>query len=200
MFKHVCYGFTLLGLFALTAPTEIAAQSSDASELSAEQLEELFAKQKTRGLVLAPTNTQDNTTESVSTQTETAAAPAPAPAETTYVELASDEQINIQISFDFDSSALRTDQKPKLATMCQVMQKVDVDVFRIVGHTDSSGSAGYNERLSLLRAQEVKRFLQDDCNIAPERLEAVGVGEAFPLTKDDPRADANRRVEFQALS
>jgi len=108
--------------------------------------------------------------------------------------------VNIQISFDFDSAALRTDQKPKLTTLCTVMQKVDVNLFRIVGHTDASGAADYNERLSLLRAQEVKRFLVSDCGIAETRLEAVGVGEAFPLDKADPRGDVNRRVEFQALS
>ena len=80
------------------------------------------------------------------------------------------------------------------------MQNVDVEMFRIVGHTDAAGSASYNERLSLLRAEEVKRHLVSDCGIAETRLQAVGVGEQFPLDKDDPRADVNRRVEFQALS
>lgn len=168
------------------------AQTTDASELSAEELEALFKQQKTRGLVLAPTNAQDNTGAE-----DTAAAGVPAE---TYVELAPEEQVNIQISFDFDSSALREDQKPKLATLCSVMQSVDVELFKIVGHTDASGSASYNERLSLLRAQEVKRHLVSDCGIAETRLEAVGVGEAFLLDKEDPRGDANRRVEFQALS
>lgn len=193
MFKHffLALGMPIVasGMFSGMA----LAQSTDASDLTAEQLEEIFEKQKTRGLVLAPTGAQDNTGATDTAATDT-------PSTETYVELAPDEQVNIQISFDFDSSALRADQKPKLATMCEVMQAVDIDVFRIVGHTDASGSASYNERLSLLRAQEVKRFLVGDCGIADTRLEAVGVGEAFPLNKDDPRADANRRVEFQALS
>lgn len=193
MFKHLFLGLAMSLLAAGTFAGAALAQSGDASELTAEELEQIFQKQKTRGLVLAPTGAQDNTGA-----TDTAAAELPG-AET-YVELAPDEQVNIQISFDFDSSALRSDQEPKLATMCQVMQSVDIDVFRIVGHTDASGSASYNERLSLLRAQEVKRFLVSDCGIAETRLEAVGVGEAFLLDKDDPRADANRRVEFQALS
>lgn len=193
MFKQVFLGLTVavsLGAMA-TAPM---AQSSDASSLTEDELESLFKKQKTRGLVLAPTGTDD----AVAAQDDTEVAAKPA-AET-YVELAPEEQVNIQISFDFDSSALRSDQKPKLATLCKVMQKVDVGVFRVVGHTDSSGSASYNERLSLLRAQEVKRFLVSDCGISETRLEAVGVGEAFPLDKQDPRGDVNRRVEFQALS
>lgn len=180
-------------IFTLGIIGPVAAQSTDASEMSAEELESLFSTQKTRGLVLAPTAPQDNTGAE-----DTAVAATPS--EETYVQLAPEEQVNIQIGFDFDSSALRDDQKPKLATLCQVMQSVDVDVFRIVGHTDTSGSASYNERLSLLRAQEVKRFLVSDCGIAEPRLQAVGVGEAFPLDQADPAGDVNRRVEFQALS
>ena len=98
------------------------------------------------------------------------------------------------------SAALRDDQKTKLATLCEVMKDGELGSFRIIGHTDASGSAGYNEKLSLLRAQEVKRFLTGDCGVAEDRLDAVGVGEAFPLDKQDPRGDVNRRVEFQALS
>lgn len=191
MFKNL---FFALGLFAagtLSLAGPGASQSTDAGDLTAEQMEALFQKQKTRGLVLAPTNGDAAATATATTEAE---------ATDTYVELAPEEQVNIRISFDYDSSALREDQKPKLATLCQVMQSVDVELFRIVGHTDASGSASYNERLSLLRAQEVKRYLVGDCGIAETRLQAVGVGEQFPLDKNDPRADVNRRVEFQALS
>lgn len=80
------------------------------------------------------------------------------------------------------------------------MKAADVDVFRIVGHTDSSGSDAYNERLSLLRAEEVKRYLVGDCGIADTRMEAVGVGSRFPYDAENPKGDVNRRVEFQALS
>ena len=105
----------------------------------------------------------------------------------------------MQISFGFDSATLADDQKAKLTTLCEVMKNVDVSVFQIIGHTDSSGSAAYNERLSLLRAKEVKRHLESDCGIAAERLEAVGMGESAPFDANDPAADVNRRVEFQAL-
>lgn len=192
MLKNLVLALGLSAMGGLFMAQPGPAQSTDASELSAEQMEQLFQKQKTRGLVLAPTNGEDAAAGEADT--------APEATDDTYVELSPEEQVNIQIAFDFDSAALREDQKPKLATLCQVMKNADVDVFRIVGHTDSAGSASYNERLSLLRAQEVKRHLVGDCGIESTRLQAVGVGEQFPLDKDDPRADANRRVEFQALS
>lgn len=176
------------------------AQGTDGATMTEEQILERFNKQKTRGLSIAP----------VSNGPEISASPeAPVPPTTTvtanaespvgFQTLPAEEQVNINISFDFDSAALREDQKPKLATLCKVMAQIDVNVFRILGHTDSAGSESYNERLSKLRAEEVKRFLVADCGIAPERLEAVGVGERAPILPDDPRADANRRVEFQVL-
>jgi OmpA-OmpF porin, OOP family len=135
------------------AASPVHAQGSDASDLSAEELQSLFENQRTRGLVIAP-GTGSGAAATAGTTTAT-----PTAARTDYVELDRDEQVNIRISFDFDSAALREDQKPKLTTLCQVMQNVDVQLFRIVGHTDAVGSAAYNQRLSLLRAQEVKRHL-----------------------------------------
>lgn len=162
-----------------------------ASAQSAEEIKEKLLKQKTRGLVVVPT-----TQQSTSTATETGVAVAnPA-----YNAVAREDQVNVQISFDFDSAALRDDQKPKLATLCDVMNSIDVAQFQIIGHTDASGSASYNERLSLLRAKEVKRHLVEDCGVPEDRLQAIGMGETAPFDGDDPRADVNRRVEFQALS
>lgn len=110
-------------------------------------------------------------------------------------------EINVRISFEFDSAALKPSEKPTLDQMCRVMQKADnVRVFRIIGHTDSAGSDVYNQRLSELRAQEVGRHLMSSCGIPATRLEMVGYGEAFPDNEADPRAPENRRVEFQALS
>ena len=193
MLKHLIFGFSLTAAAAFGGATSVLAQSNDGSTMSAEEMEDIFSKQKTRGLVLAPTNQQSTVAAEAEPDT-------PVESNTTYVELAPEEQVNIQISFDFDSSALREDQKPKLATLCTVIKNVDIGVFRIIGHTDTSGSASYNERLSLLRAQEVKRFLVGDCGIEETRLDAVGVGEQFPIDKENPSGDVNRRVEFQAMT
>ncbi|MGB8621566.1 MAG: OmpA family protein [Paracoccaceae bacterium] len=187
-FVPLCLSVTL----ALAPLAPAIAQSNDASDMSAEQLEQLFLKQKTRGLVIAPNTGKPDAMAETTTATT--------PTKTTYVELNKDEQVNVRISFDFDSAALREDQKPKLVTLCKVMKSADVNMFRIVGHTDSSGSASYNQKLSLLRAEEVKRYLVNDCGISGDRLQATGVGEDFLFNPDDPRGEENRRVEFQALS
>jgi OOP family OmpA-OmpF porin len=156
--------------------------------MTEDEITAAFAKQKTRGLSIVPV---------VDPELVDPSAPAP---QVVVAELPEDEQVNIRISFDFDSSALRPDQEPLLVTLCSAMKKTEVQLFRIIGHTDSSGSDAYNESLSLLRAEEVKRHLESDCGIPAEKMEAVGVGDRYLYDPDNPRGDVNRRVEFQALS
>ena len=111
-----------------------------------------------------------------------------------------DMQVNVRIEFEYDSAALTDAQKPKLIQLCNVMKAADIQLFRIVGHTDASGSDDYNQNLSLLRAKEVQRYFIKDCGIDPARLQAVGLGEKFIPEGTDPKAPGNRRVEFQALA
>lgn len=117
-----------------------------------------------------------------------------------HVTLPADEQVFVRVTFAFDSAALEADQKPALRQLCKAMEEADVRHFRIIGHTDATGSARYNQQLSVLRAEEVKRFFVEDCGVAPARLEAIGVGKDYPFNARDPYAAENRRVEFQAMS
>lgn len=114
--------------------------------------------------------------------------------------LPEDLQVNVRITFDYDSATIKADQTPVLEQMCRVMKASDIKKFRIMGHTDSAGSDAYNDKLSLLRAEEVKRRLVSDCGIEAERLEAMGLGERFLYDQTNPSSGDNRRVEFQALS
>lgn len=119
----------------------------------------------------------------------------------TVVRFEDDLEINIQVKFEFDSATIEASERPALDQMCRVMSKAEnIEKFRIIGHTDSSGSDIYNKRLSQLRAEEVGRHLVNNCGISAARLELVGYGEEFPDNADDPGAPENRRVEFQALS
>lgn len=193
MFTRKLILIPVLGMAAMLATAPAFAQGADAATATAEELQALFQKQKTRGLKLVP-NSDAAVVPTVSEQGGTAVAPV------AYSEIEKDAQINVRITFDFDSAVLRPEERPKLATLCTAMKAVDVELFRIVGHTDAAGTDAYNEKLSLLRAQEVRRFLVDDCGIEAARLEAVGMGKRFLFNAEDPKADENRRVEFQALS
>ncbi len=171
------------------------ALAQDDSQLTAEQLAAKFRAQQgqlTRGLVIAPSGAATDPNAVVDANA--------LPADTTYVSVDPNAQVNIQIKFGFDSAALTDSELPKLTTLCEVVKASDIPTFRIIGHTDASGTDAYNLNLSKLRAEEVKRRLVEDCGIPDGKLIATGVGEAYPLTGTDPKADANRRVEFQVGS
>jgi outer membrane protein OmpA-like peptidoglycan-associated protein len=216
-----------VGVALALLPAAATAQQVDPATASPEELMILFKKQKSRGLTLAP-NTglsaqpaepvtgdtlaavpEDTTGAATATTTVTAATGAepvtPATGTTAvqpvaYTQYEKAEQVNLRIAFDFDSALLRDSEKPKLANLCTAMKGLDDITFRIVGHTDGTGTDAYNETLSLLRAEEVKRWLVSDCGLPETRLEAVGVGRRFLYNSEDPAAEENRRVEFQALS
>ena len=59
-----------------------------------------------------------------------------------------------------------------------VIQVPDTTIV-VAGHTDSVGSASYNERLSERRADSVAGYLQD-LGVRGSRLDAVGYGQSKP--------------------
>jgi outer membrane protein OmpA-like peptidoglycan-associated protein len=69
-------------------------------------------------------------------------------------------------------------------------------LFTIEGHTDASGNAGYNMKLSEKRARAVKDYLVTRYNVEPSRLKALGKGEEELLLENDPYAPKNRRVKI----
>lgn len=70
--------------------------------------------------------------------------------------------------------------------------------LRIEGHTDSTGRAEINLKLSRLRAESVKKYLTDH-GIDASRLTASGFGSAKPLASNETLEGRrrNRRVELK---
>jgi outer membrane protein OmpA-like peptidoglycan-associated protein len=72
--------------------------------------------------------------------------------------------------------------------------------IRVEGHTDSVGNDATNQTLSEKRANAVMRYLVK-AGVDPERLIAVGYGEARPIDTNDTEEgrERNRRVDFTIL-
>jgi len=68
----------------------------------------------------------------------------------------------------------------------------------VEGHTDNTGSAGWNVSMSQARAEAVVRWLVERGGIDARRLSAKGWGSAQPIADNSTEAGqaANRRVEF----
>ncbi|MEO8717956.1 MAG: OmpA family protein [Burkholderiales bacterium] len=94
----------------------------------------------------------------------------------------------------------RSDLKPgAMRTLGQLAAFLNENPERnviIEGHTDSTGSAAYNQALSEQRALAVKNALAGR-GIAGERISAVGFGPGKPVASNDTAAgrQQNRRVE-----
>jgi OmpA-OmpF porin, OOP family len=71
--------------------------------------------------------------------------------------------------------------------------------FEVIGHTDSSGDEGDNNRLSQSRAQAVVEYL--GAKGAKAVLSATGAGSAKPIAPNDTAEGRakNRRIEFKPL-
>lgn len=99
--------------------------------------------------------------------------------------------------FDFDSAKLNaTGTQVVDAVAEQIKKRKDLKSVRLVGHTDSSGSAQYNMRLSARRADAVRSALASR-GVNPDLLETVAQGEnnLMVSTPNNTREPANRRVE-----
>ena len=99
--------------------------------------------------------------------------------------------------FDTNSAAVRPDLRSDLQTVASSLLKYPNSRIEVIGHTDSTGSAAFNQDLSQRRASSVASVLRDG-GVQGARLAAFGRGEDQPIaTNLTPEGRAqNRRVEI----
>lgn len=84
--------------------------------------------------------------------------------------------------FAFDSSSLRAGAETALDDLVEKVKAHDVNAsIMIAGYTDRLGSAAYNQRLSLARAQTVRGYLVRN-GIQADRIRVAGHGAANPVS------------------
>lgn len=101
------------------------------------------------------------------------------------------------ITFAVNSSALRPDFVEVLESVAVVLEEYDKTVIEVAGHTDSTGSGEYNQRLSEWRAHAVARELLSN-SVEQQRMLVIGYGEGAPVASNDTESgrQKNRRVEL----
>lgn len=106
------------------------------------------------------------------------------------------------IFFDYDEATLTSASKPELERIVALMQEQPALVLEITGHTDNVGSAGYNMKLSLERAEAVRDYLLQNGNIAAARLRVRGLGYTRPIASNrtEQGRHQNRRSEFTVIA
>lgn len=101
------------------------------------------------------------------------------------------------ILFEFDKWVIKDAFSPELDQWVDYFQNNPQVTAQIAGHTDSTGPATYNQKLSEKRAQAVINYLVTK-GVAPERLTARGFGESKPAAQNTTSEgrQKNRRVEL----
>ncbi len=99
--------------------------------------------------------------------------------------------------FAVDSATLRPDLTADIRTVASSLLRYPNSAIEVVGHTDNTGSAAYNQDLSQRRAVSVAEVLRAS-GVPGGRISTYGRGEDAPIaTNQTPQGQAqNRRVEI----
>jgi outer membrane protein OmpA-like peptidoglycan-associated protein len=114
------------------------------------------------------------------------------------IEMAAD------VLFEFDKADLLPKAETVLGQVGDLVRQKAKGAVRIEGHTNGKGSADYNQKLSVRRADAVKAWLTRQPGLKQIPFATAGYGATRPVApntkpdgKDDPEGrQKNRRVEI----
>ncbi len=101
------------------------------------------------------------------------------------------------ITFDTDSTYVRSSFRPEINKIARNLQDYPDTTVDVIGHTDSTGNADYNQALSADRAAAVTDILLQQ-GVDRNRIVSYGRGEREPVASNDTESGKaqNRRVEI----
>lgn len=104
------------------------------------------------------------------------------------------------IEFEVGSAKIIAKSFPVLDGAVKVLKEFPDTKIEVSGHTDNSGDAEVNKKLSQERAESVKAYLVEK-GVASERVTTVGFGPDKPVADNKNKAGQakNRRIEFKLL-
>jgi len=120
-----------------------------------------------------------------------APAPAPAPVVVPRAEapkpppkpVAEKVTFSTDVLFEFNRADIKPDGQKKLDELQGRMRGVSVEVVIAIGHADRLGSDAYNQRLSVARADAVKKYLASK-GTEQNRVYTEGKGKKQPVSGD----------------
>lgn len=100
------------------------------------------------------------------------------------------------ITFDTGRADVKPQFRPVLDQLAYSISQYPNTLIRVEGHTDSTGSASFNQTLSENRAGSVASYLMQR-GVAGNRVESVGYGFTRPIADNSTASGRaqNRRVE-----
>ena len=104
------------------------------------------------------------------------------------------------ITFKTDAADINAGFYATLNSVAKVLNKYDNSTVMVMGFTDSTGSAAYNQTLSQNRASAVAAYLQGQ-GVKSNRFEILAMGASNPIADNSTAAgrQQNRRVEIKII-
>lgn len=108
--------------------------------------------------------------------------------------LSVDEGVNYSVG----SSSLNDGARSEIDRFLNNISDDSYSEIVVAGHTDSTGTEGFNYELGKRRAESVARYLISNKNIDPIKIKIVSYGESEPINENVTSAgrSRNRRVEI----
>lgn len=108
------------------------------------------------------------------------------------------EPSEVLVRFELNRAELTGEARQALNRLRGVLSDPRFAQWKIdlSGHTDASGSEGYNQRLSERRAGAVRDYLVDQFGVSAARTNIAGYGRSVLLDRDRPLDGTNRRVRL----
>ena len=102
------------------------------------------------------------------------------------------------IQFETGRSTILTASYPIIDEIVRMLSNNNAYTLEINGHTDNTGNAEHNLKLSQDRAEAVKRYITSK-GISPDRITTSGFGDTEPVSSNYTAKGRalNRRVEFK---
>ncbi len=107
-----------------------------------------------------------------------------------------------KVKFGFDTADLSPEAQAAIDDFAAKIKEQNQNLYiEIQGHTDNVGSAKYNEELGLLRAEAVRRYLNQKHGFPLHRINVISYGEAAAVADNGNRQGRaqNRRVALVVL-
>lgn len=125
----------------------------------------------------------------------------PPPAPPRVVLTASSVAIGEKVQFATGSAEILAVSHGLLDEVAKLLtDNPQIELIQVEGHTDSTGTAALNRRLSQQRAESVMKYLASK-GVTAGRMQAKGFGPDKPIADNatDDGREKNRRVEFNIL-
>ena len=105
-------------------------------------------------------------------------------------------EMTLHVNFDTNKYSIRPADLAELQKGIEFVKQNPDAKIHLVGYTDDRGNDKHNQKLSERRAESVKKYIEGEVTISPEKITSEGKGKADPVGDNKTKEGQfqNRRV------